>query len=86
MTTPVLIVGAGPTGLALAIGLEKHNVPFRIIEQNTSPGTTSRAIAVHARTFEFIGSSAWLSGCETQASWKMSSTSIKTKKKWVASR
>ncbi|GAA3720792.1 FAD-dependent monooxygenase [Salinicoccus jeotgali] len=53
MTTPVLIVGAGPTGLALAVGLEKHNVPFRIIEQNASSGTTSRAIAVHARTLEF---------------------------------
>ena len=53
MENEVLIVGAGPTGLALAIGLEKQGVPFRIIEQNDGPGRTSRAMVVHARTLEF---------------------------------
>lgn len=53
MENEVLIVGAGPTGLALAIGLEKQGVPFRIIEQNDEPGKTSRAMVVHARTLEF---------------------------------
>ncbi|WP_342387588.1 FAD-dependent monooxygenase [Salinicoccus bachuensis] len=53
MEKEVLIVGAGPTGLALAIGLERHGVPFRLIEQHDGPGTTSRAMVVHARTLEF---------------------------------
>ncbi|TVT27785.1 monooxygenase [Salinicoccus cyprini] len=53
MEKEVLIVGAGPTGLALALGLEKQGVPFRIIDQNAGPGTTSRAMVVHARTLEF---------------------------------
>ncbi|MCG1010725.1 FAD-dependent monooxygenase [Salinicoccus sp. ID82-1] len=53
MEQEVLIVGAGPTGLALALGLEKQGVPFRIIDRNAGPGTTSRAMVVHARTLEF---------------------------------
>jgi 2-polyprenyl-6-methoxyphenol hydroxylase-like FAD-dependent oxidoreductase len=49
----VLIVGAGPTGLVLALWLAKLGVPFRIVEKNSGPGQTSRAMAVHARTLEF---------------------------------
>lgn len=54
-TAQVLIVGAGPTGLALALRLVRHGVPFRIIDQNSGPGLASRAMAVHARTLEFYG-------------------------------
>lgn len=49
----VLIVGAGPTGLVLALELARRNVPFRIIEARSGPGQASRAIVVHARTLEF---------------------------------
>lgn len=49
---PVLIVGAGPTGLALALWLTKAGVPVRIIDKTAEPGTTSRALAVQARTLE----------------------------------
>ncbi|MBY0492996.1 MAG: FAD-dependent monooxygenase [Cyanobacteria bacterium] len=49
----VLIVGAGPTGLWLAIWLTKLGVRVRIIDRAAAPGTTSRALAVHARTMEF---------------------------------
>lgn len=52
MKPQVLIVGAGPTGLVLALSLAKHGVPFRIIEKNAGPGTASRALAVHARILE----------------------------------
>lgn len=52
METDVLIVGAGPTGLALALSLEKLGVRFRIIDKAPAPGTASRAIAVQARTLE----------------------------------
>src|ERR1700731_1956282 len=50
---PVLIVGAGPTGLVLAIWLTRLGVAVRIIDKTDEPGTTSRALAVQARTLEF---------------------------------
>jgi 2-polyprenyl-6-methoxyphenol hydroxylase-like FAD-dependent oxidoreductase len=49
----VLIVGAGPSGLVLALWLARLGVKFRIIEKNSGPGQASRAIAVQARTLEF---------------------------------
>src|SRR4051812_21050465 len=51
--TQVLIIGAGPTGLVLALYLKKLGIRIRIIDQATEPGTTSRALVVHARTLEF---------------------------------
>jgi 2-polyprenyl-6-methoxyphenol hydroxylase-like FAD-dependent oxidoreductase len=48
----VLIIGAGPTGLVLALWLTKLGVKVRIIDKTAEPGTTSRALAVHARTLE----------------------------------
>src|SRR5215831_12455957 len=48
----VLIVGAGPTGLALALWLTKLGAKIRVIANTAEPGTTSRALAVHARTLE----------------------------------
>ncbi|WP_024514539.1 FAD-dependent monooxygenase [Bradyrhizobium sp. Tv2a-2] len=50
--TEVLIVGAGPTGLVLALWLAKLGVKIRIIDKTAEPGTTSRALAVQARTLE----------------------------------
>jgi 2-polyprenyl-6-methoxyphenol hydroxylase-like FAD-dependent oxidoreductase len=48
----VLVVGAGPTGLVLALWLTHLKVPVRLIDRAREPGTTSRALAVHARTLE----------------------------------
>src|SRR6266852_2810838 len=48
----VLIVGAGPTGLVLALWLTRLGVRVRIVDKTAEPGTTSRAIAVQARTLE----------------------------------
>ena len=50
---PVLIAGAGPTGLVLALWLTKLGVKVRIIDKAAESGTTSRALAVQARTLEF---------------------------------
>jgi 2-polyprenyl-6-methoxyphenol hydroxylase-like FAD-dependent oxidoreductase len=48
----VLIVGAGPTGLVLALWLTKLGVKVRIVDKTPGPGTTSRALAIQARTLE----------------------------------
>ena len=48
----VLIVGAGPTGLVLALWLTKLGVRVRIVDKTAEAGTTSRAVAVQARTLE----------------------------------
>lgn len=53
MNGQVLIVGAGPTGLVLALSLAKQQVPFRIIDKDDGPGQQSRAMAVMPRTLEF---------------------------------
>jgi 2-polyprenyl-6-methoxyphenol hydroxylase-like FAD-dependent oxidoreductase len=54
MTNPlVLIIGAGPTGLVLALWLTRLGITVRIIDKTAEPGTTSRALAVQARTLEF---------------------------------
>jgi 2-polyprenyl-6-methoxyphenol hydroxylase-like FAD-dependent oxidoreductase len=50
---PVLIVGAGPTGLVLALVLTRLGVRVRVVDKAAGPGTTSRALAVQARTLEF---------------------------------
>ena len=51
--TEVLIVGSGPTGLVLALWLTRLGVRVRIVDKTAEPGTTSRALAVQARTLEF---------------------------------
>src|SRR6202047_3154476 len=48
----VLIIGAGPTGLVLALWLTRLGVRVRIVDKTRGPGTTSRAGAVQARTLE----------------------------------
>jgi 2-polyprenyl-6-methoxyphenol hydroxylase-like FAD-dependent oxidoreductase len=49
----VLVVGAGPSGLVLALWLARRGIAVRIIDKAAEPGTTSRALVVHARTLEF---------------------------------
>jgi 2-polyprenyl-6-methoxyphenol hydroxylase-like FAD-dependent oxidoreductase len=41
----VLIIGAGPTGLVLALWPAKLGVKVRILDKTAEPGTTSRALA-----------------------------------------
>ncbi|HKT67711.1 MAG TPA: FAD-dependent monooxygenase [Burkholderia sp.] len=51
---PVLIVGAGPTGLAAAMSLARARVPVRIIDRLAAPAPHSRAIGIQARTLELL--------------------------------
>ena len=48
----VLITGAGPTGLVLALYLTAQNIPVRIIDKAAFSPSTSRALAVQPRTLE----------------------------------
>jgi 2-polyprenyl-6-methoxyphenol hydroxylase-like FAD-dependent oxidoreductase len=52
LPTDVLIAGAGPTGLALAIWLTRLGARVQIIARTEGPGTATRALAVQARTLE----------------------------------
>ena len=43
MNQPILIVGAGPTGLAAALELSRFGLPVRLIDRREAPDSTSRA-------------------------------------------
>lgn len=51
-TLPVLIVGAGPTGLMLARCLDEWGIPYRIIDKKPGIAKEARALGVQARTLE----------------------------------
>lgn len=53
--TDVLIVGAGPTGLALAAALQNAGVDYLLIDALEAAQNTSRAAVVHAHTLEMLG-------------------------------
>ena len=50
----VLIVGAGPTGLALATQLHRFGVRIRLIDRLRDRARESRALAVQARSLELL--------------------------------
>jgi len=54
MQPDVLVVGAGPTGLAAALMLAHRRVAVRIIDTAEAPSTTSKALAVNSRTLEVL--------------------------------
>jgi 2-polyprenyl-6-methoxyphenol hydroxylase-like FAD-dependent oxidoreductase len=53
-TCDVLIVGAGPVGLAAAVTLAQRGVRPLLIEKAETPQTTSRAAVIHAHTLEVL--------------------------------
>jgi 2-polyprenyl-6-methoxyphenol hydroxylase-like FAD-dependent oxidoreductase len=46
----VVVVGAGPVGLATAYTLDQRNIPVEVIERDDRPGTHSYALALHPST------------------------------------
>lgn len=52
ITTDVIIVGAGPTGLSLACQFIRYGVDFVVVEKNEGVTPYSKALGVHARTLE----------------------------------
>ena len=51
---PVLVVGAGPTGLTMAAELARYGVRCRIVDKATGPTQLSKAIGMQARTLEIL--------------------------------
>ncbi len=51
---PVLIIGAGPTGLMMACELARNGVGFRIIDKKPARTATSNATWIQARTIELF--------------------------------
>jgi len=49
---PILVVGAGPTGLTLACELARHGAPVRIVDKAPGIASQARATGLHSRTLE----------------------------------
>jgi 2-polyprenyl-6-methoxyphenol hydroxylase-like FAD-dependent oxidoreductase len=52
--TEVLVVGAGPVGLAVAASLVGHGHDVTVVDRQATGANTSRAAVVHARTLETL--------------------------------
>jgi putative polyketide hydroxylase len=53
---PVLVVGAGPTGLVASIALSRHGIPSLTIERHAGTSIHPRAIAINTRSMEIFRS------------------------------
>jgi 2-polyprenyl-6-methoxyphenol hydroxylase-like FAD-dependent oxidoreductase len=51
---PVAIVGAGPVGLALGLGLARHGVRSVVVEREPRLSRHSKAVGIHVRTREAL--------------------------------
>ena len=54
MTTDLLVVGAGPTGLAAACDALRHGLTVRVVERRSSRSLNSKALVLHAGTMEVL--------------------------------
>ena len=52
--TEVLVVGAGPVGLAVATSLAGHGHDVTVVDRQEAGANTSRAAVVHPRTLEML--------------------------------
>ncbi|GLP77886.1 hypothetical protein TUM20983_49960 [Mycobacterium antarcticum] len=56
LSTDVLIVGAGPVGLAAAVAMARSGVRVEVCERDVGPISQSRALLVQPRTLEHFAS------------------------------
>lgn len=68
-TIDVLIIGAGPVGMAMALELSLQGISFRIVDKAAQRSDKSRALGVHSRTMELLSrySDAEMSGLLSKA-------------------
>src|SRR5262245_20736783 len=53
-SAPLLVIGAGTTGLTLACELARHGVPIRIVDRLAEVNPHCRATTLHSRTLEIF--------------------------------
>lgn len=58
----VLVVGAGPVGLAMATELYRQGISCRVIDRAAGPSTKSKAVSLHSRTLEIFESMGMIEG------------------------
>jgi putative polyketide hydroxylase len=74
MNVPVLIVGAGPAGLAAALELARHDVPALLVERRTRLSSHPRATVLSLRSMELVrawGLEAAVRGHSVEVDWRM---------------
>ena len=54
LTADILVVGAGPAGLALALQAHDHGAVIRVVDRRPEAVRPSRALILHARTLEVL--------------------------------
>jgi 2-polyprenyl-6-methoxyphenol hydroxylase-like FAD-dependent oxidoreductase len=54
LTADILVVGAGPAGLALALQAHDHGAAVRVVDRRPEAARPSRALILHARTLEVL--------------------------------
>ena len=59
MSQPVLVVGAGPVGLTLALALRQQDIAVRLVDRAPQPSDRSKALVIWPRTLELLD----LHGC-----------------------
>ncbi len=52
--SPILIAGAGPVGLTMAMELARYGIAVRLIDRSAEPSRTSRALVIWSRTLELL--------------------------------
>jgi putative polyketide hydroxylase len=71
---PVLVVGAGPAGLAAAIELTRHEIPCLLIERRTRLSSHPRATTLSLRSMEIVrawGLEADVRARSAEVEWRM---------------
>jgi 2-polyprenyl-6-methoxyphenol hydroxylase-like FAD-dependent oxidoreductase len=54
LTADILVAGAGPAGLALALQAHDHGAAVRVVDRRPEAARPSRALILHARTLEVL--------------------------------
>lgn len=70
MDAPVVVVGGGPVGLSLGLGLAHHGVHSVILERNAVPEPQSRALLVTSRSLEILHDWDALDALRDAGSWR----------------
>src|ERR1700733_10175484 len=83
MNQNVLIVGAGPVGLTLAIELVRYGVPVRIVEKAAQRTDKSKALVLWSRTLELLDRQPGGSARFVEAGFKVDAVSILAGKKQI---